>query len=354
MSDVLPIVRFGDLDIGAVVGQGGVGTVSRLHHPPAELPGLPRDLVFKHYVPSIRSQVDDAALRRFIAFPASLDTADADLIRERLAWPLAAVYEDSRIVSGFLMPGVPPRYTLDIHGRSKAAGIEFLLNGSDYEKRLGIALDRTARLRLLLDLCRLIARLHTIGVTVGDLSPKNVLFSRADEPRCYLIDCDSMSIRGAHVLPPIETPGWQVPRGEDLSTPASDSYKFTLMAIRLFAQDQDTHDFRVLHKVSPALGRLAMATTTAPPAARPQISAWVAPLESELEASAEAASQTLPQRMWRPSPTASSRPQYRPSQPRPAKWFRRLSPPRAPKARLLLLAALVVITLVVLSLTHTR
>lgn len=354
MSAVLPIVRFGALDIGADLGKGAVGTVSRLRQPPTELTGLPRDLVVKRYLPRVGTRVDEAVLQRFIAFPTSLDAADAALIRERLAWPLAAVYEDDGIISGFLMSEIPSRYTLEIRGRTVPAGMEFLLNGPVFEQRLGVALDRTARLRLLLDLCRLIARLHKVGVAVGDLSPKNVLFSPAGEPRCFLIDCDSMSVRGSHVLPPFETPGWEAPGGEELPTSASDSYKFTLLAIRLFARDQDTHDFRALYEVSPDLGRLAMATTTAPLEARPRISEWLAPLEAEVEASREAAGQTLPKRTSRIGPRASTELQQRPSLPRPTKWYGRPWPQRDPGARLLFLAALVVITLVLLSLTRTR
>jgi hypothetical protein len=38
-------------------------------------------------------------------------------------------------------------------------------------------------------------RLHRLGVVVGDLSPKNLLFSLKPAPSCFLIDCDAMLVR---------------------------------------------------------------------------------------------------------------------------------------------------------------
>ncbi|WP_327722808.1 hypothetical protein OG381_48545 (plasmid) [Streptomyces sp. NBC_00490] len=353
MSVVLPVVQLGALDIGVDLGRGAVGTVSRLRQPPV---GFTGKLVFKRYLPGAREQVDEAILRRFIAFPDTLSTADTELMRERLAWPLAAVYQTPGVVSGFLMSEIPSHYTLDIRGPKAApAGVEFLLNGPVYERRLGITVDRTARLCLLLDLGRLLVRLHELGVVVGDLSPKNVLFSLAGPISCFLIDCDSMGVQGAHLLPPLETPGWEVPSGEDPLTRASDSYKFTLLAMRLFAGDQNTRDPQALSEVSPKLGRLATATARDRLEARPRISEWLAPLEAAVEASGRAADRVLL------SPTATGRrrvaataPPPRPKTPHFPGPSGPPSPQFEPRARLLLFAALVVVTLVLLSFTQTR
>ncbi|MFI5873650.1 hypothetical protein ACIBAH_14580 [Streptomyces sp. NPDC051445] len=354
VSALLPVVQLGALDIGDDLGRGAVGTVSRLRQPPV---GFTGKLVFKRYLQGARAQVDEAILRRFIAFPETLGMADAELMRERLAWPVAAVYQTAGVVSGFLMSEIPSHYTLDILGhRAVPAGMEFLLNGPVFERRLGITVDRRARLCLLLDLGRLIVRLHELGVVVGDLSPKNVLFSLAGPIRCFLIDCDSMGVEGTCLLPPLETPGWEVPSGENPLTQASDSYKFTLLAMRLFAGDQNTRDPQALSEVSPTLGRLAEAATRDHLEARPRINEWLAPLQAAVEASRPAVDRVLP------SPTETRRqraaiaatappPRPKPSHlPGPSGWP---SPQREPRARLLLFAGLVIVTLVLLSFTHT-
>ena len=82
----------------------------------------------------------------------------------------------------------------------------------------------------------------TMGIAVGDVSPKNLLFTLAPRPECFLIDSDAMRLRGASVLPQAETPDWQVPPGEERGTAASDVYKLGLLAVRLFARDQTTAD----------------------------------------------------------------------------------------------------------------
>lgn len=351
MTALMPVVKLEALDLGSSLGKGAIGTVSRLRQPPA---GFTGELAFKRYLPAARARVDDAALRRFIEFPTTLSSADATRMRERLAWPLAAVYESPGVVSGFLMSEIPSHYTLEVAGRRAPAGMEFLLNGAEFERRLGIVMGREARLRLLLDLCRLIAFLHEVGIVVGDLSPKNVLFSLADAPRCFLIDCDSMSVDRLHLLPPLQTPGWEVPRGEDPQTRASDAYKFALLAIRLFAGDQATRNPQALSEASSGLGRLALATTTALPAARPRISEWLAPLQAAIEAPGRAtaveATRPRPSEATEPPP-----PQFRsvrsarPS--KPSKWS---SLKQEPRLRLLFLAALVIVTLALLPLSQSR
>jgi hypothetical protein len=75
--------------------------------------------------------------------------------------------------------------------------------------------------------------LHKHGVCVGDISPKNLLFALIPHPAVYFIDCDAMRIDGVSVLRQVETPGWQVPAGEELATVYSDTYKLGLLALRL-------------------------------------------------------------------------------------------------------------------------
>ena len=88
---------------------------------------------------------------------------------------------------------------------------------------------------------------HRHGVAVGDLSPKNLLFSLGPPVKVYFVDCDGMRL-GRSVLPQVETPDSavrDVNRTEELATPASDSYKLALLTLRLFAGDQSTPATRV-------------------------------------------------------------------------------------------------------------
>jgi serine/threonine protein kinase len=90
-----------------------------------------------------------------------------------------------------------------------------------------------------------VCRLHGHGVVVGDLSPKNVLFTLDGQPRCLLIDCDSMRFRGKYV-----------PEAEK-ATVASDSFKFGLIATRVFNREQDSRDLTPLRGNSTELASLA-------------------------------------------------------------------------------------------------
>ena len=60
--------------------------------------------------------------------------------------------------------------------------------------------NRPQRVALLQNLAVILSRLHGLGVVVGDLSPKNLLFRLTPSPSCFLIDCDAMRVRGASVL----------------------------------------------------------------------------------------------------------------------------------------------------------
>ncbi|NUQ97255.1 MAG: DUF4189 domain-containing protein, partial [Streptomyces sp.] len=88
------------------------------------------------------------------------------------------------------------------------------------------------------------------------------------------IDCDAMMLRGRTVLPQAETPDWQLPAGEPKASPPGDVYKFTLLAIRLFAREQTADDPAALSGISPALAALALAGLSPDPASRPTPSQW--------------------------------------------------------------------------------
>jgi hypothetical protein len=114
-----------------------------------------------------------------------------------------------------------------------------------------------------------------------------------------------MRLRGADVLPQVETPNWQVPAGEEPATRASDAYKFALLAIRVIARDQDATDPAVLAGGAPALADLARESLRTDPAGRPAPEAWI----HELQGAAQGAptTQTIPSAVTPTATPASAR-----------------------------------------------
>ncbi len=259
------------------LGAGAQGTVFAVARPPV---GLPGQLAYKEF----RSRVlrEPAVLEQMVGFPRSLDAAERAFLESRLVWPLALVQRRSE-TCGFLMRRIPPEFLLDTPELSgpRPKGLEFLFNDEQYLRRIGLPVDHRQRLHLLKDLAEIVSWLHRHDVVFGDLSPKNVLFTLDYWPRCLLIDCDSVQFGKGSALAPVETTGWEAPE-EEKPTPASDAFKFGLMALRLFNHDQDSRDSGPLGAVSPELEQLALLSLDADPVRRPLPTQWLEPLDQAL------------------------------------------------------------------------
>ncbi|MFE7869500.1 hypothetical protein ACFUYE_04035 [Micromonospora humida] len=220
------------------IGTGGQGTVYALTEDPR--------WVYKEYATRFVDDVDVTTLNRFVRLTAGAGP-DAETLLGLAAWPTAIVRKEG-VVRGFLMPRVPDRFRVRIQlprgPDTVLAQVQYLLNSDDYLLDRGLHIDDRMRLELLRDTGEALTLLHRLGVCVGDLSPNNLLFSLDSRPRCYFIDCDAMRLHGDSVLAQAETPEWHVPDAdaEELATPATDAYKFGLLAVRLFAGDQQTRD----------------------------------------------------------------------------------------------------------------
>ncbi|MEU1782646.1 hypothetical protein ABZ545_24640 [Streptomyces abikoensis] len=277
----VPRLRKDQLGPLTKLSQGGQGTVwnapnIRVNHVwPA---------VFKEYHGHVRPQLNVTALEAMVAFLGTLPEADGKWIAERTAWPAAVVTDAAEEVCGFVMREVPPELRMAIgngaHRPVKLQGVEFLLtaDASNLLHSTGPAFTDRQRVGFLLDLAHTLARLHTLGVVVGDLSPKNLLFRQGAQPACFFIDCDAMRVHGRSVLPQAETSNWRVPPGEARATTGSDSYKFALLAIRLLARAQDGTDSTALAAVSGQLSELARRGLLPLPFQRPSPAEWIGPL----------------------------------------------------------------------------
>ncbi|MCX5094100.1 hypothetical protein OOK36_35610 [Streptomyces sp. NBC_00365] len=299
--------------LGKRLGDGGQGVVYAV---PTLQINSAWPVVYKQYRQQTLARLNADVLGNMVGLFAEIDFERGRWLGEHTAWPAAVVEEDGKTL-GFLMRAAPEEFLLELSfapGARRVAGLEFLLNSPAYVKRvLGVEPTPKQRLALLADIARLLAELHDLEIVIGDLSPKNVLFALEPSPHCFLMDCDSVRFRGESALPQVQTPGWALPEGEAPATAAGDMFKFGLLAIRLFAGEQDTRDSRKLAAIDPMLGRLAERSLAADPAARPLAQAW----QQHLGA---AALRTSPEGRTAPEPT----------RPRPPMRSRPLGPPGQP------------------------
>ena len=273
------------LGVLSKIGQGGQGVVYRA---PNAKTTFAASMVYKQYKAQALAEIDFTALA---AMPAlveeSLSYAEAERLISIAAWPCRIV-EDAGTPTGFVMPAIPGQFFIALttaKGVSPStAEFQHLLNHPSVLAARGITLDDAQRFTLLREVASGLAFLHKHGVCVGDISPKNLLFTLTPQEGVYFIDCDGMRIDGVSALPQVETPGWEIPRGEELATIYSDTYKLGLLALRLVTGDQDTKNPAHLPSTAPALLRQIITDTlTNPPPQRPLPEAWTYVLGHAIE-----------------------------------------------------------------------
>ena len=264
-------VNVASLGARTVLGSGGQGTVYAVA-------GQRIDGTWPAAYKEFQAPVNASALRAMVAFGDALPPDTARRIGDVAAWPATLVERDGRLC-GFLMRRAPDQFETELEfpsGRARRlARVELLLNDDRYLTARRLRIDDRFRLELLHDTARTIELFHRHGVVVGDLSPNNLLFSRERRPRCFFLDCDGMRLRGASVLRAAETVDWQAPPGEgSTATSATDSYKFALLCIRLFAGDQSTRDAAAIGRAGARLRTLAERALAADPRRRPGMGQW--------------------------------------------------------------------------------
>ncbi|MFI9508814.1 hypothetical protein [Nocardia sp. NPDC052566] len=310
-------VGYHSLEVGNQIGRGGQGSVYHVSNKKINnTDDAGWDVVFKEYNTTSLAQLDVVALTSMVALLRELSHSDGQWLCEKTAWPAAMVVRQER-VCGIIMRVVPDRFRFTMHGLSattrpneRLANLEYLLNDDAYVARVGLRISERDRLELLADLAATLARLHRLDIVVGDLSPKNLLFTTDPAPECFLIDCDAMRVRGESVLPQAETPDWNLPSGEEKATQAGDIYKFGLLAVRLLARDQTTTDTTPLTAIHPALGTLARLSLDLAPARRPLPAQWAEQLRSAAASAsttpATAPPAAVPRPAWTPQPAGST------------------------------------------------
>lgn len=306
-------VEISSLTLGPVLGTGGQGRVNAVS---GYLIDAKWPAVLKTYTGAVG--VDYQALERIVAFPDQLHPNDRNWLLGTSSWPWAIV-TDNGVPRGFLMREVPDVFkfsfvTVTQGVEARLSNVEYLLNSDDYVSRAGISISEKDRLNLLDALAQTMSRLHALGVVVGDLSPKNLLFNLNSYSSCFIIDCDAVALRGQSALQQVDTPDWEVFDGEEKGTEASDSFKFGLLAIRLFARDQSSRDVTALSALSGDLGRLARLSQDRATTSRPSPGGWTDAIQAAAVAASPAnAAPSIAPRPAQPYPAVAQAFQPRPS-----------------------------------------
>jgi serine/threonine protein kinase len=322
------VVQRDKLGMLTKIGQGGQGVV---YDAPNVKTKFAASMVYKEYKAQTRAEIDFTALA---AMPAlvedSLTYSQAERLISVAAWPCALVEAGGKS-TGFVMPAIADEFFIPLTTAkgtaTTTAEFQHLLNHATVLEARGINIGVTQRYTLLREVASTLTFLHKHGVCVGDISPKNLLFSLTPHAAIYFIDCDAMRINGVSALTQVETPGWDIPSGEELATIYSDTYKLGLLALRLLAGDQDTQNPRHLPAAtSSKLRQIIIDTLKSRAETRPLPEAWTYVLghateEAQHQTLTAAPASTHPALAPPPTPVVHSRP------PKPAA---RSKPPAAP------------------------
>ena len=319
------VILLGQMGVLERLGHGGQGVVYRA---PSVRTAFARSMVYKEYKAATLASLDVNALRAMPEFLESLAYGDGAELIAMAAWPCRVV-EDGAVTTGFVMPAIPDEFFCDFWTSNAVmpskvmAEFQHLLNDPQVVAARfgGTGVSDRQRYELLRAAASALSFLHERGVCVGDISPKNLLFSLAPAPAVYFVDCDAMRVKGVSLSHQVETPGWGVPAGEEKATVLSDRYKLGLLALRLLVGDQDVRDpARLPGSVPVWLASVITETLTAAPGRRPDLGLWQAALDDAIpNASRQAA------RATRAQTTPRSAPQPAPPPPSPT-----TSPPRPP------------------------
>ncbi|WP_288338252.1 hypothetical protein [uncultured Gordonia sp.] len=273
----------GPIDGSTKIAAGGQGTV---YHASKVKTSFTSNMVYKEYKPEVISKLSRSALAAMPDFLEKLGHSEASKLIEFAAWPCALV-TNAGSVTGFVMPAIPQRFFMTINLASGpkrvAAEVQHIMNSRLVDANRGLKITDRQRVEVLKEVAEALAKLHARSVTVGDISPKNLLFSLSPPVSVYFIDTDAMRVASRSVATQLETPGWEIPSGEELATAQSDMYKFGLMVLRVLVGDQGTRSPDQLPTKTPSAIKTAVrASITGPKTGRPSAAQWHQILDTAL------------------------------------------------------------------------
>lgn len=221
-------VPLGTLRLKDRVGDGGQGEVYVVDGPGR--------LLYKSYREP--HKVAGGELADLVALRQARTPGDRGRLDREAAWPLCRVVDAGR-VTGFLMRRAPDAMTwLTSRGDTRLIELSYLLRPPKDAWRAVPQPAPAERYALVLAVVELLARLHALGLVVGDVSQANVLWAVRPGPAVHLLDCDGVRVAGRPpVLDQADTPDWHDPLAGGSVTVDSDRYTAALVVGRVLAQD---------------------------------------------------------------------------------------------------------------------
>lgn len=208
----------------------------------------------KRYSEETIGQLRIPRLLDMIRWRRNLSPADRAELDRRCAWPLAAVGTSQR-VEGILIAEAPAE--MFEHRTSPTGKVTRVPRHLDALIRSPKAAERTAeklglkkayyeppyKLAVLGELLDTVNWLHDRGYAVGDLQPRNAIFTLEPRPQVFLLDCDScVPLGGEGALPQVDPELYKLPEGQrDVRfDQRSDYYKFALSVVRCIQESAQT------------------------------------------------------------------------------------------------------------------
>lgn len=195
------------------------------------------EYVLKSYTPEVRESVRPDALAAMTSWRLGLSAADRAELDHRCAWPRAVVM-DGHEVQGVLMRPAPVAMFEAVTGRTRTWSLprhlDALARPESQAGKLGFDYYPVpVKLAVLGRMLHTMLWLHERGYAVGDLQPRNALFSfdgRAAE--VLLVDCDAcVPLSGEPAHTPRDPEAWKAP-GSDPFGVRTDMFKFAWLVVR--------------------------------------------------------------------------------------------------------------------------
>lgn len=217
------MITLSSLNVGPLLGSGGQGDVFELSSDPGQL--------LKRYRAGVA--VDESGLMALVDWRKHLPPKDLTVIDKHTAWPLEVVdCEDGTY--GILMNRAPQEYWHTVEGDTLPRDLSWAFM-VDAARFVGLQpAPPLAAVLMMVQIATVFDAFHRNGVTYGDLSASNVLWTGGNFPSVLLIDCDAAGVTGRpRALLEAQTPLWNCPwlgvEGQE-----RDQYKLAVAFLRLF------------------------------------------------------------------------------------------------------------------------
>jgi hypothetical protein len=238
MTALLAEYRLDELEVGAMLGEGGAAEVYRCR----TADGTP--MVLKRYQDDTLKDLDADALRHLIAWPDQLDDDDREQLFALCAWPRATVTDGGAVI-GLLMAEAQTRFFFRRKDKLVPCHFTYIaVTKGRAEERNWPYYDFPHKIARFGHLLAALQFLHSHKIVVGDLQHYNIL-TTSPKPdstgrvitEVFLLDCDSFIVDGRPALPPMDPQNMRPPYDYDGHSATTDMYKLAKLMIRCLSED---------------------------------------------------------------------------------------------------------------------